>query len=79
MFVKKTKKQTNKQTNKKKLNVGFYAFVTVATFLKRGMIITTINLYPYVPLFMTFNFYLGHRGSKLVKWAVSLSQELLIS
>ena len=47
-----------------KLNVGFYAFVTVATFLKLGMIITTLDLYTWVPLLVTSDLYLGHRASK---------------
>ena len=61
------------------LNVGLYAFVTIATFLKLGRIITTIDLYPYVPMFITFDLYLGHMGSNSVKWAVLISQKLLIS
>ena len=47
-----------------KLNVGFYALVTVATFIKLGMVITTSDLYAKVPLLMTFDLYQGHRGSK---------------
>ena len=46
-----------------KLNVGVYALVTVATFLKLGMIITTFDLYAYVLLLVTSDLYLGHRGS----------------
>ena len=41
------------------LNVGVYMYITVATFLKLGMIITTVD---QVPLLVTFDFYLGHRA-----------------
>ena len=47
-----------------KLYVGFNAFATEATFLKLGMIVTTVDLYAQVPLLVTFDLYVGHRGSK---------------
>ena len=62
-----------------KFNVGLYAFATVATFLELSMIITTLDLYALIPALMTSDLYIGHRGSKYVKSAVSVSQELLIS
>ena len=47
-----------------KLNVGVYALITVAAFLKLSMIITILDLYAYVLLLVTFDLYLGRRGSK---------------
>ena len=46
-----------------KLNVGVYAFVTVATLVKLGLIINTLDLYAQVPLLVTFDLYIGPRGS----------------
>ena len=62
-----------------KLNIGFFSVVTEATFLKLHMLITTIDLYPWVSKLVTFDLYLGHRLNIQVKWAVSISWELLFS
>ena len=50
-----------------KLSDGFNAFATEATFLKLGMIVATVDLYAQIPLLVTFDLYVGHRGSKYVR------------
>ena len=43
------------------LNVGAFSETMVPSQLKLGMIITTTELYPAIPLLVTFDLYLGHR------------------
>ena len=51
-----------------KLNVGFYAFVTVATFLKLGKIITTLDLSALTLLLVTSDLYLEHSSFCKTLW-----------
>ena len=60
------------------LTFGLYSFITVATFLKLWMVITTIDLYPYILPLETFDLYLGHEVSAELKWVISISEKLLI-
>ena len=46
------------------LNVAFHSRAILATLIKLGMDITTMDRYAKVPLFVTSDLYLGHRGSK---------------
>ena len=46
-----------------KLNVGFFSETIVASQVKLSVIITTIELYADILLFVTFDLYLGHRVS----------------
>ena len=50
-----------------KLNVGFFSETIVPSQIKLGMIITTIEFYADIPLFVTFDLYLGHRVSICAK------------
>ena len=43
------------------LNVGAFSKTMVLSQLKLGIIITTTELYPAIPLLVTFDLYLGHR------------------
>ena len=47
-----------------KFNVAIFSVANIATLLKLHMLITTLDLYPWVPLLMTFDLYLGHRVNK---------------
>ena len=42
-------------------NVGLYSHVMRPTFLKLDMMVTTIELYPMIPVLVTFDLYLGHK------------------
>ena len=46
------------------LNVALHSRVIVATLIKLGMDITTMDRYAKVPLLVTSDLYIGHRGSK---------------
>ena len=50
-----------------KLNVGLFSKTMVPSQIKLGMIITTVELYAAIPLFVTFDLYLGHRFSICAK------------
>ena len=58
-----------------KLNVGLFSKTNVPSQLKLDMSITTVELYADIPLFVTFDLYLGHKVSICEKWAVSVSWE----
>ena len=58
-----------------KLNVGLFSKTNVSSQLKLDMSITTVELYADIPLFLTFDLYLGHKVSICAKYAVSISQE----
>ena len=62
-----------------KVNVGLFSKTMVPSQLKLGMITTTIELYAAIPLFVTFDLYLGHRVSIYAKRAVSVSLESRMS
>ena len=47
--------------------------------LKLGVIITATEVYPAIPLLVTFDLYLGHRVSISSKYAVSVYQDLGMS
>ena len=50
-----------------KLNVGLFSETMVPSQIKLGMIITTFELYTAIPLFVTFDLYLGHSVSICAK------------
>ena len=50
-----------------KLNVGLLSKAMVPSQIKLGMTVTTIELYADIPLFVTFDLYLGHKVSICAK------------
>ena len=61
-----------------KTNVDLFSKTMEQNVFKLCMIVTSHEHYIYTLLLLTFVLYLGHRDCNWVKWAISVSQELLI-